>query len=227
MVERGYALAVAYCGDIAIDRYDAPLYKEGYRAVSLWAWGMSRIADYLLSDSRFDPKRLAVIGHSRLGKAALLAGARDERFALVCPHQSGTGGAAPSRGNVGESVQRINTVFPHWFSDRFKAYNADPERLPFDQNALVALVAPRSVLLTNAVDDQWANPDGQFEVLRGADPTYRLVCGEGYLTATRPPVNSLSKGRLGYWIRPGDHRMNAEDWGAFLDYADACFHKKR
>ena len=106
-----------------------------------------------------------MVGHSRLGKTALLAGAFDERIALVIPHQAGCGGSAPSRGKVGESVKQINNGFPHWFNGAFKEFNDQPDRLPFDQNCLVALVAPRPVLFSNAVEDTWANPEGQFEVL--------------------------------------------------------------
>ena len=99
-----------------------------------------------------------MVGHSRLGKTALLAAAFDERIALVIPHQAGCGGTAPSRGKVGESVKQINTSFPHWFDGTFKEFNDQPDRLPFDQNCLVALVAPRPVLFSNAVEDTWANP---------------------------------------------------------------------
>src|SRR5207302_10341184 len=151
--------------------------------------------------------RIAVVGHSRLGKAALVAGAFDERVALVIPHQAGCGGSAPSRGKVGESVQRINTSFPHWFDDEFKNFNDQPERLPFDQHELVALVAPRPVLFTNATGDTWANPEGQFQVLQAAEPVYRML-GEGGLDArSMPGTNTLFNSTLGYHIRHVKHSM--------------------
>ena len=227
ILARGYALATFYCGDVAPDH---PGHKDGvhphypgrdWGTVRAWAWGASRVADYLANEPRVDPARMAVVGHSRLGKAALVAGAYDERFKVVIPHQAGCGGTAPSRGRVGVSVQKINTAFPHWFNDVFKTFNDRPERLPFDQNALAALVAPRALLFTNAKEDTWANPDGQIEVLKAADPVYRLFKGGGLKSMEMPEMGKLSDGRLGYAIRPGKHSMTREDWGFFLDFADA------
>ena len=167
-----------------------------------------------------------MLGHSRLGKAALVAGAFDERFALVFPHQAGCGGTAPSRGTVGESVKRINTSFPHWFNAAFKTFNDEPAKLPFDQNGLVALVAPRPVLFTNAVEDTWANPEGQFQVLKAAEPVYKLLNAGGLNATQTPETGKLVKSTLGYAIRPGKHSMTPEDWGFFLDFADEHFGRK-
>src|SRR5207302_5707572 len=136
------------------------------------------------------------------GKVALLAAAFDERVAMAIPLQAGCGGTSPSRGTVGESVKRINTSFPHWFNGAFKEFNDRPDRLPFDQHCLVALAAPRPVLLTNAVEDTWANPEGQLQVLQAADPVYRFL-GAGGLEAKRmPQPGKLIDSRLGYYIRP-------------------------
>jgi hypothetical protein len=229
VIARGYAVATFYSGDIDPDRPDV---REGvqphYRArgaydwgtIAAWAWGVRRAVDYLRTDRDLDRDRIAVVGHSRLGKTALLAAAFDERIALAIPHQAGCGGTAPSRGKVGESVKQINEAFPHWFNATFKEFNDRPDRLPFDQNCLVALVAPRPVLLTNAVEDTWANPEGQFEVLRAADPVYRLLGTEGLQARQMPPPGRLEGGRLGYYIRPGKHSMGRTDWKVFLDYAD-------
>jgi hypothetical protein len=232
-IERGYAVATIYYGDIAPDN---PHVSEGIQpyfrkkgdtpgprdwgAIAAWAWGLHRAVDYLLTDKDIDKNRIAVVGHSRLGKTALLAAAFDERIALVIPHQAGCGGTAPSRGEVGESVKQINDRFPHWFDATFKEFNNHPDRLPFDQHSLVALVAPRPVLLTNAVEDTWANPQGQFEVLQAADPVYRLL-GAGGLEAKRmPEPGRLIDSTLGYHIRRGKHSMGKEDWNAFLAFAD-------
>jgi hypothetical protein len=239
-IDRGYAVATFYCGDVEPDRPEAPdgirkyfrdkgLTKAGpqeWGAIAAWAWGIHRAVDYLVTDKDIDKARIAVVGHSRLGKTALLAGAFDERIALVIPHQAGCGGTAPSRGKVGESVKQINDRFPHWFCPTFKEFNGQPDRLPFDQHCLVALVAPRPVLLSNAVEDTWANPEGQFEVLRAAEPVYRLLKAGGLETEKMPAVGKLSDGKIGYFIRPGKHSMGKEDWKVFLDFADKHLKEK-
>jgi hypothetical protein len=169
-----------------------------------------------------DPQRIAVVGHSRNGKTALLAGAFDERIALIVPLQAGCGGTAPSRTDDprAESVQRINTAFPHWFCGNFKKFNDDPARLPFDQHCLIALCAPRPVFVPNAEEDLWANPSGQFELLRAATPVYRLLGSPGLPDDARPQVHKLHDSPLGYYLRPGRHAMTRTDWEAILDYAD-------
>ena len=230
-IDRGYAVASFYMGDIEPDRPDAP---EGIRAVyrnhdwgaiAAWAWGVSRAVDYLTKDKDIDAKRIAVVGHSRNGKAALVAAAFDERIALAIPLQAGCGGTSPSRGKIGESVQRINTSFPHWFNGQFKKFNEQPDRLPFDQHCLIALCAPRPVLLANALEDTWANPDGQFEMLQAADPVYRFLGAGGLEKSRTPEPGQLVDSTLGYYIRPGKHSMTRDDWKIFLDFADKHFGK--
>lgn len=240
VIGRGYALATFYAGDVAPDH---PGFRDGlhpyylkpgqttpgphdWGTVAAWAWGLHRAVDYLQTDPQLGKERIAVVGHSRMGKAALVAAAFDERIALVIPHQAGCGGSAPSRGKIGESVKQINDRFPHWFDAEFKHFNDQPDRLPFDQNCLVALVAPRPVLLSNAVDDTWANPEGQFEVLRAADPVYRLLDAGGLDARAMPAVGTLVDSRLGYYIRPGKHSMGREDWKVFLDFADKNLGKR-
>ena len=193
---------------------------ENRGTIAAWAWGFHRCMDYLVKDISVDPRRIAAVGHSRNGKTALLAAAMDDRIALAIPHQAGCGGSAPSRGRVGESVQRINTAFPHWFNAAYKEFNQSTDRLPFDQNALVALCAPRPVLFSNATEDQWANPAGQFEVLQAADPVYRFLGAGGLEAKSVPAEGVLSDGVLGYYIRPGKHSMTAGDWEIFLTFAD-------
>ncbi len=188
---------------------------------------MQRAVDYLVTDRDIDKTHIALVGHSRLGKAAMLAGAFDERVALVVPLQAGTGGTAPSRGTVGESVLRINKVFPHWFCGEFKKFNTQPDRLPFDQHCLVALCAPRPVLFGQAVEDTWANPVGAFEMLKAADKVYRLVGADGLSAQTMPEANQLVDSNLGYVIRPGKHSMTKLDWGYFLDFADKQWGKPK
>lgn len=234
-IDRGYAVATFVNADVAPDKHDwsegihRHYFKPGQTApgphdwgtIAAWAWGLQRVVDYLVTDPAIDSKRLICFGHSRNGKTALLAAAFDERIALAIPHQAGCGGTAPSRGKVGEQVRQINKAFPHWFNDAFVRFNEQVDRLPFDQNALVALCAPRPVLFTNALEDQWANPDGQYAVLRAADPVYRLLGAGGLMASTAPKVGDpLSLGTLGCWIRAGKHSTTPEDWKVFLDYAD-------
>jgi hypothetical protein len=233
-IDAGYALATFWCGDLDPDRPDFtdgvhPHYLQSgqdhlgphdWGTIAAWAWGVSRAVDYLVTDSTIDKGRIAVVGHSRLGKTTLLAAALDDRIALAIPHQAGCGGTAPSRSTTGESVERINTSFPHWFNDTFPQFNEQVERLPFDQHCLVALVAPRPVLMSNAVEDTWANPAGQFEMLVAADPVYRLLGVEGLCQKTPPPTGKLLNSRLGYYIRPGKHSMTRDDWRIFREFAD-------
>jgi hypothetical protein len=229
-IDRGYAVATYYCGDVEPDTTNAvggvretvhrQAASDDWGTIAAWAWGLQRAVDYLVADPDIDKKHIALVGHSRLGRAAMLAGAFDDRVALVVPLQAGCGGTAPSRGTVGESVARINTSFPHWFCDEFKKFNHQTDRLPFDQDALVALCAPRPVLLGAAVEDTWANPAGAFDMLKSADKVYRLVGVEGLSAQTMPETNKLIDSNLGFFIRPGKHSMTKLDWQYFLDFAD-------
>lgn len=245
VIDRGYALATFYNGDVDPDTPDQRGLQKFFRhtdpaddcgSISAWAWGLQRAVDFLVTSPGVDSKRIVVTGHSRMGKAALLAAAFDERIALAIPHQAGCGGSAPSRARIAigkpyntldtpqtrppETVANINDRFPHWFNARFKEFNIQPERLPFDQHCLVALCAPRPVLFTNGRADTWINPAGQFEVMRAAAPVYKLL-GAGDFTAEElPPDGVLIDGVLGYYLRPGGHSLLREDWKAFLDFAD-------
>jgi hypothetical protein len=175
----------------------------------------------LLTRDRRQPH--AVVGHSRLGKTALLAGALDERIALVVANQAGCGGSGPSRHHdpKAETVAIITEKFPHWFCENFTAFGDDPSRLPFDQNCLVAMCAPRPVLFTAAEEDAWANPAGQFQVLQAASPVYELLGVAGLDAEAKPQAGGAPvASRLGYWIRPGEHSFTPADWKVYLDFAD-------
>lgn len=237
-IDRGYAVVTCYGGDIDPDKPDFtdgvhPHFKSSddentkWGTVAAWAWGLQRLVDYVEMSPEFDREKIIAFGHSRLGKTALVAAAFDPRIDMAIPNQAGCGGTAPSRGTVGESVERINTSFPHWFCGNFKHFNKEPARLPFDQHCLIALCAPRPVLLPNAVEDQWANPDGQFEMLVAASPVYQLFGDSGTAASDKPPMGKLLTHKLGYRIREGKHSTTPEDWRMYCDYADAQFGKPK
>jgi hypothetical protein len=235
MVRRGYGMATACYGDVFPDRPDGradsalgslgrpvegDLPPDEPGAIATWAWQLSRILDWLVALPEVDPERVIVVGHSRNGKAALWAGACDERFAMVVSNESGCGGAALERRNVGERIAEITTRFPHWFCPEFARFAGREADLPVDAHVTLAMTAPRPLYVASAVEDRWADPRGEFLAAVAAGPVWTLFGRAGLGTAEYPPVGQSVGGLVGYHVRAGQHDLLAEDWVRFADFAD-------
>ncbi|WP_373551883.1 acetylxylan esterase [Haliscomenobacter sp.] len=231
VIARGYAIAAFHVSDVAIDHKETyhegvlRLYPEqmtmgnGMKTIGAWAWGASRVMDYFEKDRDIDRSKVAVVGHSRGGKAALWAGAQDQRFATVISNDAGEAGAALSRHLIGETILDINTNFPHWFCDNYKKFNSNINALPIDQHMLIALMAPRAVYVASASEDKWADPVGEFLSLKYAEPVFNLFNLKPLPAPTQPAVNvPVKSSNLGYHLRTGIHNLTLYDWERFMDF---------
>jgi hypothetical protein len=236
-IERGYAAATAYYGDLEPDHAEGwrdgvrgamrerdgengPMREGEWGAIGAWAWGLSRMLDLLETMPEIDAAQCGVHGHSRLGKTALWAGAQDERFAFVISNNSGEGGAALKYRDFGETPAIINKSFPHWFTETYNRYNADPKTCPVDQHQLIALVAPRLAYVASATEDLWADPKGEFLSALHAQPVYSLFGLTGVGVEDQPPPEHPAGGHVGYHLRIGPHNITEYDWLRFMDFFD-------
>ena len=232
LIDHGFAFGAYYPGMIVPDSPDAALGildnlpKSGmdhgpYGAIGIWAWVASRITDYVETDVAFDADRVILFGHSRSGKSSLLAGALDSRIAGVIAHQSGTGGAALQKNDIGEPIKEITSTYPHWFTPSYALYASRANELPFDQHMLVAMMAPRPLLLGNSARDQWSDPKGSFAAAKAAGAVYELYGEDGFTAKNLKDFNPRET--LAFQFREGTHGITPEDWTPFLEWLDVHF----
>jgi hypothetical protein len=238
-LDRGYGFAAIYYQQIDPDFAGALRYgvrsaylepgqsdvrPDQWGTIAAWAWGASRAMDYLQTDPQVDHGRIAIMGHSRLGKTALWVGATDERFALVFPCSSGRGGASLARRNFGESVGDLNQHYAYQFCDNYCKYGRHVTDLPVDTHELIGLVAPRPIYLATASLDLHSDPRGEFDAAVAAGPIYRLLGKQDLGTDVMPPVDTpIMLGDIGFHCRAGRHEVTAWDWKQILAFADRKF----
>jgi hypothetical protein len=243
LLDAGIGISTFYYGDVDPD-YPAG-FSNGIRATNLksqaerpgdawgtiaaWSWGMSRVQDYFETDKAVDAKRVAVHGVSRLGKTALWAGAHDQRFAAVIESCSGEGGAALSRRNYGETIGHMTAPsrYPYQFAANWAKYSGFPDTAPMDANLLVALVAPRPLLLQTGDTDFWSDPKGEFLAAVSAGPVWKLYGKQDLGTTTMPKAKEAILHDLAYEMHDGGHGMVPSDWNVYVDFLKMHLHPER
>lgn len=239
-LERGFGIATFNYADVEPDAPDAiehsvrQLYMaEGqekpaadeWGSIAAWAWGMSRVVDYFETDNKVDASRIAITGISRLGKTVMWAGAYDPRIALVIASCSGEGGAALSHRDYGETIAHLvaPSRYYYWFADNYRKWADNPKQAPMDAHLLMALVAPRPLLLQTGNTDKWADPMGEFLAAVAATPVYELLGKRGIDSAELPPAGQLAGDTLAFYMHDGGHGLVPGDWGVYLDFIEKHF----
>jgi hypothetical protein len=232
IINAGLGSITVSCADFEEDHEEG--YKNGVRTLlskelglaadewsanGAWAWGLSRVMDFLAKEQVIDSKKIILHGHSRLGKTAIWAGVNDPRFAAIISNESGEGGAAISRRNYGENLWRITNSFPHWFFKEYKNYAYKENELPFDSPILLSLLAPRPLYVTSAVGDQWSDPKGEFLGAKLTEPVYSLYHQVGLGPVDFPGLNTPVGKHVQYHIREGKHDINEFDWTEYIRFA--------
>ena len=233
ITDRGFAVYSFYYEDVALDsgdfkavlaRYLSPSRraKNSSGKIMMWAWAAMRVMDYVQTLPEIDKDNVAVIGHSRLGKTALVTAAFDERFKYAVSNDSGCSGAAISRGKEGETIEKITYRFPYWFCPRYKK-NTDAEQKCYDQNFLLALIPPRHIMVGSAEEDLWADPKSEFLCCAATNSVYEIYGMRGLIYENAYPEAKavLDKGDALYQIRHGLHYLSREDWGVYMDFIES------
>ena len=232
LIEQGFAVATVYYGDIDPDfaggfpygvRSTYPIPGPGdWGTISAWAWGLSRVLDYLETDHEVNAARVTLMGISRLGKTVLWTAAHDTRFASVIASCSGEGGAALSRRNYGETIQHLAVRYGYQFAPNYAKYGEHVDQFPVDANLLISLIAPRPLLLQTGDKDFWSDPKGEFLAAQAAAPVYKLLGKPVSLPAEFPaPGQALLDGTLNYFMHSGGHGTIPSDWDVFLKFLTA------
>lgn len=239
ILKAGYGFATAYYGDLDADKDDFTdgiqpfFYRSGQQnpgsfewgSIAVWAWGLSRILDYLETDPLVDAGKIAIVGQAQTGKAVLWAGANDERFGMVIANESGGGGAAILRRQFGQNVNLMVRNHPNWFSENFNKYAGKEDYLPVDQHMLLALMAPRSLYVSSVVGDRWSDPRGEFLSAKYASDVYQLLGNEGLPAKEMPKLYQPVVGTIAYHVRTGKKELTFYDWQQYIQFANLFFRK--
>ena len=235
VVNKGFGLVTFDAREIEPDDKDSA-YTKGIRkffdppgrkvpaldewgTIAAWSWTMRRVMDYIETNTAIDSRKVCLLGFSRFGKAAMWAGAQDDRFAIIFSCESGCGGATIVRRGIGETVKLINNQFPHWFNGNFKSFNERVSELPVDWHMLIALMAPRPVYVSTAEEDLWGDPRGTFLAAKAAEPVYELFGERGLRVTQMPPIETSVGDFIGYHMRKGKHGLIDDDTEKFIEFA--------